>query len=1120
MMNKNHLPPDWHERQKALDITRSFIVQAPAGSGKTELLVQRILSLLATAESPEEILSITFTRKAAGEMKMRLLQALASAQHGQAPDEAHAADTWHRARAVLVRDRELDWRLLQNPSRLQLTTIDSFCAFLTRRMPWMSRFGDQPKVTDDPVDLYTRAAETLLSRLENGSAGQESIERLLAHLDNRLKLLRDLIVAMLGRRDQWLRHLVEKRNLQPRQLLESGLQLYVSSFLHHLINVIPPDMYRELRALALHAAGKLAEEQPGHVLVSLLQGSEDRGSLSQWLSMSQLVLTASGEARKSLNKNNGFPAEKSDEAAVMKARAINFLKSFRENHAAVRMMQNLRRLPASSYSQEQWLVLEALIDLLPLAVAELREVFRQQGQVDFIEIAHAAQQALGSAMAPEELLLQLDSRLRHVLVDEFQDTSYAQYDLLRCLTAGWEPNDGRTLFVVGDPMQSIYRFREAEVGLYLRVCQRGLDSLPVERIVLYTNFRSVNPLVEWVNEKFDGLFPAEEDEVRGAVGFSRASAFDRSEAETPVSVHCFVGRQDVAEAEAVIKLIRQAREEVSGGKIAVLVRSRNHLASIVDALKKAGISYQAQDVDPLTVRPVVQDLLSLIRALHHPADRVAWLALLRAPWCGLTLNDLAVLCGGDPRSTVWQLLNRPASQIEMFDRISTDGRRRLKRIMPVIDRALNNRGRVSLRRLVESTWLSLGGPACVDESDLLDVRQVLDLLGESDMDVAAEDLERKLKRLFAAPDPQAEPDLQLMTIHKAKGLEFDTVILPGLGRGVRSRERALLRWLEHPDYELLLAPIPPYASEEQEPTYQAIGHILKEKDDHETLRLLYVSVTRAKSRLHLLGHVKLNHENELVPLSGSLLAVAWPGLDEDFVSHAVNADEEPPVELMPLQLRRLPAEWSLPQLAPSPVAEVAPAQRASLGTHYRDGSIKSRRTEEGRAIGTLVHLWLERIANEGPDQWSENAVRMLSGQLEVQLGAQGIPHSRLQHCALTVETCLINALGSDRGRWLLGDHPSAHSELAVNGLIDGKLIRATIDRTFVDETGLRWVVDYKTSGPPSDGLSMDSFLLEEKERYQDQLSVYLELVRQLYPGQPARAALYLPFFDGWIVIDE
>ena len=1118
-MNKNHLPADWHERQKALDITRSCIVQAPAGSGKTELLVQRILSLLATAESPEEILSITFTRKAAGEMKLRLLQALEAAQHDQPPAQAHAADTWRRARAVLARDKELGWQLLQNPSRLQLTTIDSFCAFLTRRMPWMSRFGDQPKVTDDPADLYTKAAETLLARLENGSVGQESIERLLVHLDNRLKLLRDLVIAMLGRRDQWLRHLVAKRKLQPRQLLESGLQLYVSAFLHHLNGVIAANVYRELRALALYAAGNLAEEQPGHDLVGLLQEADNPESLSQWQILSQLVLTAGGEVRKSLNKNNGFPADKSDEAVEMKARAMDLLQSFQEDPVTARAIQELRRLPASSYSQEQWLVLEALIDLLPLAVAELQEVFRQQGQVDFIEIADAAHKALGSAMAPEELLLQLDSRLRHVLVDEFQDTSYAQYDLLRCLTAGWEPGDGRTLFVVGDPMQSIYRFREAEVGLYLRVCQRGLDSLPMERIVLNTNFRSVKPMVEWVNDKFGGLFPAEEDEVRGAVSFSMASAFDRFEAEAPVSLHCFVGRQDAAEAATVIDLIRQAGEQDPGGKVAVLVRSRNHLIFIVDALKKAGMRYQAQDVDPLTVRPVVQDLLSLVRALQHPADRVAWLAVLRAPWCGLTLNDLAGLCSGDARSTVWQLLNRPADQIEMFDQVSEDGRQRLARIMPILDRALNNRGRISLRRLVESTWLALGGPACVDEADLLDVRQVLNLLEDSGADVVVEELERKLKRLFAAPDPQAEPELQLMTIHKAKGLEFDTVILPGLGRGIRSRERDLLRWLEHPDYELLLAPIPPYASEEQDPTYQALGHLLKEKDDLETLRLLYVAVTRAKSRLHLLGHAKFNSADELVPLSGSLLSVVWPGLGEDFVAHAVNAEEEAPVELMPLQLRRLPAQWQAPQLAPSLAAKQSPTQQASLGAHYQDGMVKSRRTEEGRVIGTLVHLWLERIANDGPDQWSDDDIRKSSEQFRVQLGAQGVPHARLQHCAATVATCLINTLGSDRGRWLLEDHPGAHNELAINGLIDGNLVRATIDRTFVDQAGLRWVVDYKTSGPPSDGMGMESFLLEEKERYQDQLRVYLELMRQLYPGQSARAALYFPLFDGWVVVD-
>ena len=131
----------------------------------------------------------------------------------------------------------------------------------------------------------------------------------------------------------------------------------------------------------------------------------------------------------------------------------------------------------------------------------------------------------------------------------------------------------------------------------------------------------------------------------------------------------------------------------------------------------------------------------------------------------------------------------------------------------------------------------------------------------------------------------------------------------------------------------------------------------------------------------------------------------------------------------------------------------------------------------------------------------------------------GVPQARLQDCAATVETCLINTLGCDRGRWLLTDHPEAYSELAINGLIDGKLLRATIDRTFIDETGLRWVVDYKTSSPRQDDQSQDTFLLEEKKRYQDQLRVYLELLKRLYPEQEAKAALYFPMISGWVVVD-
>ena len=1122
-------PPDWQERQKAVDINLSCIVQAPAGSGKTELLVQRILALLAVAESPEEILSITFTRKAAGEMKLRLLQALERACDDQPPDEPHAVETWQRARAVLARDQEKDWCLLQNPNRLQLMTIDSFCAFLTRRMPWLARFGGQPKVTDDPADLYLLAAESLLARLDGGGSGQDAIERLLAHLDNRLTLLRDLLVAMLSKRDQWLRHLMAQRGIEPRQggieprqVLESGLQLYVLSCLQQAHETLGNDTYCELRELALFAASNLADDQPEHPFAVLKCEQEDPGSLQQWQALAQLVFTASAGVRKSVNKTLGFPAEKTPIAQEMKSRALVLLEQFREDNTTTEALQAVRQLPSISYAQDQWHVLEALIELLPLAVVELQDLFRQRGQVDFIEIAGAAHAALGSVSAPEDLLLQLDSRIRHILVDEFQDTSYAQYDLLRCLTAGWVPGDGRTLFVVGDPMQSIYRFREAEVGLFLRVCQRGMDGLPMERITLKTNFRSRKNLVDWVNNKFSDLFPAEEDEVRGAVRFAPATAF---EPPTPssnpiisgpaVTVHGFVDRQDSAEAEAVINLVQQARAQNADGTVAILVRSRSHLAAIVKALKKVGFHFQAQDIDPLIDRPVVQDMLSLTRALQHPADRVAWLSVLRAPWCGLTLDDLTTLCGKEVRATVWELLSQPAGQVEMFDQISQDGRQRLDRIMPVLDRALKNRGRLSLRRLVESTWLALNGPACIDETDLLDVNQVFALLEEFDSEEPLEVLERLLAKLYAAPDPQAGPELQLMTIHKAKGLEFDTVILPGLGRGIRSRERALLRWLEHPDYELLLAPIPPLLSDRQEPTYQAIGHILQEKDDLETLRLLYVAVTRAKSQLHLLGHVKFNKNSELVPLSGSLLSVAWPACSCEFLENAVAAADETSDEVPLMKLKRLPLQWLPPQLAEALSARESAVQLASERGHYLDETFKSRRTEEGRVIGTLVHLWLDRISSDGLNCWPQTAIKGQFDNFKIQLNGNGVPLSRLEVCASMILTCLANATMSERGRWLLGHHREAASELALNGMVEGQLVRATIDRTFIDSNGVRWIIDYKTSSPTS-GENPDEFMGGEAERYQDQLQLYAALIKQLEPSRPLRTALYFPVFDGWV----
>ncbi len=250
----------------------------------------------------------------------------------------------------------------------------------------------------------------------------------------------------------------------------------------------------------------------------------------------------------------------------------------------------------------------------------------------------------------------LDARLRHVLVDEFQDTSEAQVQLLQSLTAGWERGDGRTLFLVGDPMQSIYRFRNAEVGLFLDVRDRGLGDIELEPLTLRVNFRSTQPIVQWVNQCFARVLPPRDDVLRGAVKYSESVAAPQATDEGGVHVHAFLRSSRRFEAQTVADIIERRHAEKPDARIAILVQGRSHLLDIVAELARRGIRFQATDIDPLGARPAVLDLLALTRALAHLGDRAAWIGVLRAPWCGLTLADCLALLGGDRHASVPRLL--------------------------------------------------------------------------------------------------------------------------------------------------------------------------------------------------------------------------------------------------------------------------------------------------------------------------------------------------------------------------------------------------------------------------------------------------------------------------------
>jgi len=1113
---------DQAQRFAAIDPTRSFIVQAPAGSGKTELLIQRVLALLGRVERPQQVLAITFTRKAAAEMRNRLLEALEAAQ-GDCPPEAHRKQTWELARLVLEQDRKQQWELLQNPSLLSIQTIDSFNAGLVNKMPWLSRFGGVPELAEDADPLYRQAAENLTARLGGEQPGSEQVARLLAHLDNRMERLLQMLVEMLRKRDQWLRHLLGIKGSDSRLLLEKGLTELVETTLAGLSAAFPAPLREELLFCGRYAAGQLWEQGTRPLLALTDLDWWPRAELDHlplWQGVADLLLTAAGELRKprGVTVKCGFPA--GPEGRDAKERMKVLLAELENCPGVVKRLQRCRELPTGRYATEQWQILQALIELLPLLVAELWLVFRGEGQADFAEIALKARDALSSSEDPSDLLLKLDSRLEHILVDEFQDTSWLQYQLLETLTAGWQPGDGRSLFLVGDPMQSIYRFREAEVGLFLRTYggRLGTSGVQLEPLRLQCNFRSQQGLVDWVNERFSGIFPAQVDEASGAVPLAAAAAIHPQLPGPACRLHPFNGRDDVAEAETVLRLIEAAREEDPQQTVAILVRSRTHLPEILRLLRQRRLRYQAQDIELLGEQPVALDILALTRALLHRADRLAWLTVLRAPWAALSLNDLHALVADAPYATLPSLL-RDRHRLEALSR---EGQQLISRIWPILEAGLNKRGQLPLRQLVEGCWLALAGPACYDHEGVENAGLVLDLLEslEEGGDLPAlELLEQGLTKLFAAPDTAAGAGLQVMTIHKAKGLEFDQVIIPGLGRKPRGDDSPLLRWLEHPEYGLLLAPIAPRDGSEQDPIYQLIGRLEREKQELETGRLLYVAATRAKKRLHLLGHAKQNSRGEFAPERGSLLDTLWPVVQGEFSAVEMPATEAEEPHLI-LPLRRLPLDWKMPEYQAAPLPELIQAGRASEAEQPEEEELVFSGWEQQsqRHIGTLVHNLLEQIANLGLVQWSAVDQSQRRLMLARRLGALGVPASEHESAINDTLLAVRKTLASDRGRWLLDDHTAAESELALTGMVNGQLTHAIIDRTFVDEKGTRWVIDYKISTPKASE-SETAFFARKLEQYRGQLECYRQLLRVLYPAETVKAALYFPLIDGWCELE-
>ncbi|HEY5647769.1 MAG TPA: UvrD-helicase domain-containing protein [Pseudomonadales bacterium] len=1074
--------PDQAERDRATDIHRSVIVQAPAGSGKTSLLVQRYLKLLAVVDKPEEVLAITFTRKAASEMARRVLDALQAAAASSNPPRTPEAQS---AAIAVARSTERGWRLLEQPARLKIQTIDSLAMSLTRGLPLAAGTDPTLALTETAAGLYRSAATRHLLRLYEDGPLTAEIADFLEQCGNDAGHAERLLAAMLAKRDQWLgviRSVVTTHQQAPEQVadvLQAALRSLNDSVVSAFRESLGPHWCSELDDLVEYLAAGL--------------GRDIRTDHARYRLAGELLTTQSGQLRRQVTKREGFPPEDRER----KTRVMDLIAALAERDLAEQAL-NLRYLPAPELSPEAVRRLVNVSINLALATTELSAVFQAAGSTDFTTLILNAQAALGEADAPSELALALDYRIHHLLVDEFQDTSVSQFRLFERLLSGWSATDGNTFFAVGDPMQSIYRFRDADVSLFYRAWHQGIAEMPLERVVLTSNFRADARLVDWANHAFGRILGGGEDPVLGRIAYRGATATRNAAAADP-AVTLFRYAEPADQAAGVVNHIETLLADEQGS-IALLVRDRSHLRDVIRLLRERGISWHANDIDPLLNKPAVRDLLTLVTVLADPYDRLAWFSLLRAPFIGITLPDLQVLTDTTHFPTLLEAVasgERPA--------VSDSGASRLRRLANAWRLTAGLRHDLPPRSVAETLWLRLGGAdAYPDPTALLHATRFLELMDSLGAKaLIPEALSQAAVALYAAD--VTESRLQILTIHKSKGLEFDHVLVPFLERPPRHDDAELLLWRALPDGLLMGV-----KGDEGPHEWLARENMLRNR--HERQRLFYVACTRACRSLTLFAA-----EGDQ-PKKASLFALLAPlvtnGVPSDMRMVDVDPQHTNPAAILGTgepaagngaapRLARLPDAY---RWRPPPSAD--PAVQRIRGSTQTPDYLSAR---EEVTLGIVVHSTLERLASRAlptdvsafiasqRPAWTRQAAD------PERTGGRSFTQEAALRIADAVAAQVAGVLGDPDGRRLLEARDSAHAEFAVTVVEQGAAQNLVIDRTFI-EAGARWVVDYKTSVPPPDE-DLDRFVREECARYRGQLARYGSAVAALFGG-PIRLAIY------------
>ena len=1068
---------DARARELAVDPSRNVALEASAGTGKTRVLVDRYIRLLLSGVQPRNILAITFTRKAAAEMRQRILDDLVRGhREGRLPP-----GLWREIRSSIT--------------DIAISTIDAFCLTLLREFPLeagvdpgfeLADETETPRLVGEALDRTLRIGRALTTESEEiallfAELGEYRLREGLARLIDRRLVADDALNRFLrgARGEASVHSAVERLIAQLRAAFSSlpgGLEGFVASGPAH------PDfdlLVCDLRLL-------LAD---GTVDPPIVQARLER--------VRAHLLTQSGESRKRL----AYKKEHFKSAA-----------DYTRHTAAVAALGPYLVDALTGYRREINVVLaRAVRRLFSIALDQYDTVLRKHGVLDFADVLERTLRLLGQMEEFSRSRYRLESRYQHVLVDEFQDTSRAQWELVELLVRSWGEGMGLTdgsrpptVFIVGDRKQSIYGFRDADVAV-LDEAARYIEALrPVGQVrtAITRSFRSVRELLAFVNDIFDEI-----DKAPDRIDAFRYTDDDRfplasvqaTEAE-PLGV--VAAPTEEAQAEAVAEEIARllasgatVRDRETGvrraarpGDIAILFRTREGHRLFEDALARRRVPYYVYKGLGFFDADEIKDVLALLAFLANPASELRVAAFLRSRFVRLTDAALRMLA---PALSTAVIGPEPPA------------------VMPLLD--AYDRERLQLAREHVPRWLELVDiipPAELLDHVLAESAYAAEMRGHAYRQ-ARENLKKvrglvrriqnrgyaTMARVFEHLDQlatggdesnaivDAMDAVNLMTVHAAKGLEFPVVFLVNLQRGSGGSGDPIRVVTATADDADALVAIGDYQNEADKD--------LEAKETEEAKRLLYVALTRARDRLYL--GATLNREGRFAPPKGGMGRVL-PVSICDLIVRAGTPEAGELIEwrgarathrLKVLRATGLVQEVAAASGAPAERIDVfdrlpldeSPVRVAVTDLLTAEADLPRTRAQTPRAfaleVGTVVHRALQ--AGLVPGRPAADYRQHIAGLLR--------PDERavIEDVDAVIEQVsdALEALGPMRVRRSLHEVPFSMRR------DDRTVVRGTIDALVEHEDGRIEVLEFKTGEP--------------RAGHEQQLSLYVEAARGLFP---------------------